>query len=1089
MSAGSVWVGSGVREVEAHLVEEVGALLEASRSEPRLCARPVRIVVPSRSLRLHVCGALLRQLGPALAGVSVETLEGLARGILERDGVRLPASRLIPVAVRRIARTETVLARDLDDLEDGYGGVAAGIDDLLDAGFDPALAEVLDERLVLHPVAGAHVDRARALARVAVKLCGDRDEVLAGHRSRLFAAARELLERDPERALPLRALFVQGFADATGVQTDLVAALVRQCDAHVLLDRPPDPFSGAGLSAGAVFGARFRERLEGAALAVSSEAPASVPSPRCCVLRAPGRVAEARAVAERLRDLIDRGAQPERLAVVARDLSPYRLPLRRQLRRLGVPFSGLAEAGAAAPAGRWLGALLEVLARCESVAAERWLDAIARLEETGEDGSQARSELSGALRTDLRHSLHQQGAVRLADVASLPQRGAHSEVLTAIEGLAIDERGPGAVRRRLSGSALSAVARAAAATCRRLAHWPEVASLADHAHRLRDLVASDLGWSHGTPGFEEVDALLAGASESSATLDLDRDEWLRVLRRELEGALRDPLGGSGGGVQVLGVMEARARSFDHLFLMGMNRGLFPRAVSEDPLLPDELRRALRDVLPDLPVKREGHDEERFLFAQLLTCAPVLTLSLAVTDDDGRPQPASPLLEALHRSAAGVETQDVPSHLAPWRADSRPTAPLSAAEHALIAGVHATRSAYGQLFPVAVEEAQAELRDEAIAPDARDLTVARLAVLAEQDAWGGARDTLGPYYGYTGVPVEAADPRRAPLYVTALEATARCPWRAFLERTLRIEPEVDALAELPGQGSLMRLLGSVVHASLERIAAAQLPPDRDVENPLESAPTEVAWPAQEVVESTALSCAENALQRAGIPIPGFARVLARRACAHLAVARAVDWPAPGSTLPVVGTELEGRLSTRDAEGRPREILFRADRVDRLASGLRFVDYKTGGPPADAKSEAKRSEAQCGAVARGESLQAAAYALSEPGARGRYLYLRPDAAEHAREFECGAEDVAEPFAAAVGVLLEARDRGSFVPRLRHPDLDEEPRACAHCDVKEACLRGDSGARRRLVRFARDHDPTTLGLAERALLAVWNLPGEPR
>ena len=61
--------------------------------------------------------------------------------------------------------------------------------------------------------------------------------------------------------------------------------------------------------------------------------------------------------------------------------------------------------------------------------------------------------------------------------------------------------------------------------------------------------------------------------------------------------------------------------------------------------------------------------------------------------------------------------------------------------------------------------------------------------------------------------------------------------------------------------------------------------------------------------------------------------------------------------------------------------------------------------------------------------------------------------------------------------------------YPDLDVEPRACAHCDVKEACLRGDSGARRRLVRFARDSDPATLGPAERALLAIWNLHGEPR
>jgi hypothetical protein len=100
-----------------------------------------------------------------------------------------------------------------------------------------------------------------------------------------------------------------------------------------------------------------------------------------------------------------------------------------------------------------------------------------------------------------------------------------------------------------------------------------------------------------------------------------REDWTRVLRRALAEASTDPLGGSGGGVQVLTVMEARSRSFAALRVIGLNRGVFPRRISEDPLLPDALRRALRDVLPDLPIKSEGHEEERFLFAQLVAAAP------------------------------------------------------------------------------------------------------------------------------------------------------------------------------------------------------------------------------------------------------------------------------------------------------------------------------------------------------------------------------------------------------------------------------------------------------------------------------------
>ena len=104
-------------------------------------------------------------------------------------------------------------------------------------------------------------------------------------------------------------------------------------------------------------------------------------------------------------------------------------------------------------------------------------------------------------------------------------------------------------------------------------------------------------------------------------------------------------------MQLLSVMEARARTFDHLLLVGLNRGVFPRVVSEDPLLPDGVRRALRDVLPELPVKREGVDEERFLFAQLMASSESVVLSWSATDDGGRARPPSPLVERLRRVAS------------------------------------------------------------------------------------------------------------------------------------------------------------------------------------------------------------------------------------------------------------------------------------------------------------------------------------------------------------------------------------------------------------------------------------------------------
>ena len=47
----------------------------------------------------------------------------------------------------------------------------------------------------------------------------------AGHRSALFRCARHRIERDPPAALRARAVWIHGYADATGVQLELIATL------------------------------------------------------------------------------------------------------------------------------------------------------------------------------------------------------------------------------------------------------------------------------------------------------------------------------------------------------------------------------------------------------------------------------------------------------------------------------------------------------------------------------------------------------------------------------------------------------------------------------------------------------------------------------------------------------------------------------------------------------------------------------------------------------------------------------------------------------------------------------------------------
>jgi hypothetical protein len=292
------------------------------------------------------------------------------------------------------------------------------------------------------------------------------------------------------------------------------------------------------------------------------------------------------------------------------------------------------------------------------------------------------------------------------------------------------------------------------------------------------------------------------------------------------------------------------------------------------------------------------------------------------------------------------------------------------------------------------------------------------------------------------------------------------------------------------------LGSVVHRTLEQIAMRALgeaPADLDAAWLRDPVP--VRWPDAETLEALVRTSAESVVREQGIALRGFERTLAKRALARLEIARERDWSEPGAPVPVLGAELTGSVALRDAQGRERTVRFRADRVDRSEDGLRLTDYKTGKPPDTQKTLSKREERHRQRVARGEMLQATAYALAggrSAPAQGRYLFLNRDAPEYACSLEVRSDDeaFAAAFESAVRTVLEVWDRGAFFPRLADAK-GREPNRCGWCDVRVACLRGDSGARRRLEGWAgaagadtaaRDRSP-----AQQALLGGWKLGEE--
>jgi inactivated superfamily I helicase len=250
------------------------------------------------------------------------------------------------------------------------------------------------------------------------------------------------------------------------------------------------------------------------------------------------------------------------------------------------------------------------------------------------------------------------GLSRLEDVSGLDVDDLPARVRIPVRlGFSPPTEGEDLVARRRSVDAQ--VVRAAvgrARRCgRRLSSWAaRDLPVSEHGSRLHAMLDEDLGWE----GRAEADPLrlwLAGLIDALPDrLRLGLDDLRDLLDDHFEAFDRELLGGEGGGVQVLEVVEARARTFEHLFLVGCNRGVFPRPVQEDALLPDTLRHVLSRTghgpLPDLAEKREGFDEERFLFAQLLAAGGHVTLSWLEVDDDHRAMAPSPLVERLRAAA-------------------------------------------------------------------------------------------------------------------------------------------------------------------------------------------------------------------------------------------------------------------------------------------------------------------------------------------------------------------------------------------------------------------------------------------------------
>ena len=1110
---GTVWLSPGAQATAEKIIADIDALLPRSAALLGQLGEPVLCVVPSAALQLHY-SALLSAQGPRL-GLRVLTLYALATEVLAYHGeIPRRGAEMARVLARRFAAEEPVLAADLEHLSDGYSAAVESVRDLLSAGFEPIHLEATDELLsntsaeeaaiaaalgLPLPAAsstkkdGTAEQRAAAVLRVAAQVYETLDLLKVGDRSWVFRRAAELLVTTPPLA---RAVRVAGFAEASGLMSDFIEGLMRWWGAEIVIDRPADPAAPWREDAGVIWADRLVDRLRGVGEVVALER--ENPPPERALFDAPGTAAEVREVARRVRALLDGGAVAERIGVVARVVEPFRPVLWRELRRLGIPFSGLEAVGSDSVEARRVGALLDVIMQGDEARADRWLEACGWLTSTRGEDERDQNRLR---RADLMLALSAAGASRLHEVAAVipASEDAGGVSLPVREGMRDD--GPvGGVRvrkRSLPLDRLHYARQRAASLCAFWSAWPEKAPLQVHVRLLRSLLIDELVWSGEPIAAREVfDAAGEMLRVHEKTLTITLDEFRLLCASHLRPIGRAPLGGQGGGVQVLSAVEARGLTFEHLFVVGLNRDIFPHRAPEDALLPDQMRRRLQVLVPTLPLRLQMYMGERHLFAWLHTATRNLTLSWQRMDEDGKPIVPSPLVERLRWSQAGtVEAQE---EAPPLHSGLVPPGPELAFDAAIRAGLHGSRERFAAVLAVALAERRPPELSEAELDAA---AAARLRILEalEPDPRSEASGELDPFSGLVGPMFDDLDPRRNALYITALEKTARCPWQSYLLQVLRVEPVPDPAHNLPHVEKWM--LGDLVHRVLELVVQDALGQEAAARTELTVAlklgPVEVSWPDEAALESAVLRAAREVTRLLGLNLPGMVLVLRDMALPFLTVAREIDWPDRHSRLPVLGVEIEGEVPA-SAGGRP--VFFKADRADLHRGQLRLTDYKTGRPIDRGRRAETRERNFLRQVRSGQRLQASTYTLARApgvGARlGRFLFLDPETEAHSRDFsvEDSDPDFIDATGAAFSAVIAGWDRGLFFPRLVDPRGRRQSPACKTCDVRQACRLGDSGYRQRLTGWVQRHTndfkagggPEMFG--GRALLRLWWLGEDP-
>lgn len=659
--------------------------------------------------------------------------------------------------------------------------VDAFIGELVGEGITPAhFADAL------HRITADAYDERRAEALGAI-YAGWHDEVTrAGRtdgRDAKVRLAREIAV-DPaafaERLGGRREIRIVGLADLRGGWRHLISALALS----PVLDR--------------------LEIITSATLALPAELPFAaeevrgVPAAPVTLLEAPDVAREAELIAVRVRRLIDDGATPSRIAVVARQARPAVDTISHALAQVGVPVTA-----------RRRSALIETtparaLMAMLNAAREQWSrHSVAELAEqplltTGLDAgivnligfSRAISSRSGwrdalgelLLRSEAREREEAPPEGRRAPLPS------PDEVRQAIA--AWDALSPRLAP--LDGS------RSLAQWCawaRGVLHdpaWGVSAALEQPARGAADDAAVSRDDLRARDAITVIIDCWLSALETfgAPTVPMDAGRFLDRLSLMLAQDLVTPPA-TDFGVVVAEALAAGWRAFDHVFVTGLSAGEFPRRPSAGQLVDAPERQALIHAGLPLDAPDAWRDREHELFRVLTAAAASsLTLSWPAMDAEGREVARSAFVDEAATTIARASGMD-----------EEEGEPL---DTALIARGILTRVEAKEVltegFPVATDEAS--LRH------ARAVAERERARNEEATPWNGRIEDAAMLTSLA----ERYD-EQYQWSATQLEQAAKCRWHWFASRQLGLETMGDAEDQLEPTVS-----GSIRHDALDRFFA-------------------------------------------------------------------------------------------------------------------------------------------------------------------------------------------------------------------------------------------------------------------------------